>query len=328
MLTLLQGRASFWLPRIHFSLVLLIFGELVAWQNASDYAPLDWLAVLAIYLGLGALLLDAIVRFFVTTLPSLMLVAGLFATIHGTLITLAAVQTENLPQNLGLRTLGVMPIMFLLAYVSFRLLSSGEATGFFAFVIAAAVGFGWGTWARWFADVDHVFVTAPEFSESFPYVIGALLLVGIFPFLYRKPEPMQALDWLLTPVEGAVAVGVLIVAFVLRSSEGYIETLGTAIAMTLLLMIVFMLAATRSTRPGIPLLKITPPKNPLLLGWIIILIPFAGLAWVGFNIVDGDDPLHANIFFGAILIFGAVWLPLISTWLGIAAMSRLTREGL
>ena len=327
MITLLQGRASFWLPRIHFSLVLLIFGELVAWQNASDYAPLDWLAVLAIYLGLGALLLDTIVRFFATTLPSLMLVAGLFAIIHGTLITLAAVQTENLPQNLGLRALGVMPMMFLLAYGSFRLLSSGEATGFFAFIIAAAVGFGWGTWARWFAEVDHVFVTAPEFSASFPYVIGALFLVSIFPFVYRKPEPMEIADWMLTPVEGAVAVGVLVVAFVLRSSDGYIDTLGTGIAMALLLMILFMLVATRTSRRGIPLWKITPPKNPLLLGWWIILLPFAGLAWLGFNLVDGDDPLHANIFFGVILVFGVVWLPLISTWLGISAMSRLTREG-
>jgi hypothetical protein len=218
--------------------------------------------------------------------------------------------------------------MFLLAYLSFRLLSSGEATGLFAFLIAGTVGFCWGTWARWFADVDHVLVTAPEFNASFPYVIGGLVLMSIFPFVYRSPEPMEPIDWLLTPVEGAIAGGTLVVAFVLRSSEGYIDTTGSIIALGLLLMIVFMLVATRTSRRGIPLLKITPPKNPLVLGWIIILLPFAGLAWLGFNLVNGDDPLHANIFFAALLIFGAIWLPLISTWMGISVMSRLTREGL
>ena len=327
MLTLLQGRAGFWLPRIHFSLLLLVFGELVAWQNAASYDALDWLAVLAIYLGIGALLLDVIVRYRATDWLSLMLVAGMFAIIQGTLITLTAVQSENLPQNLGLRTLGIQSLMFLLAYLSFRLLASGEATGLFAFLIAGVVGFGWGTWARWLADVEHVVVTAPEFNASFPYVIGALVLVGIFPFVYRKPEPMEVIDWLLTPVEGAVAIGVLVVAYVLRSSEGYIDSLGSLIALALLAMTVFMLVATRTARRGIPLWKITPPKNPLLVGWLIILLPFAGLAWLGFNIVDGEAPVHANIFFGAILIFGLVWLPLLSTWLGVSVMSRMTREG-
>jgi hypothetical protein len=328
MLTLLQGRAAFWLPRIHFSLLLLVFGELVAWQNAADYSPLDWLAVLAIYLGLGALLLDILVRYLASDWLSLMLVAGIFALIHGTLITLTAVQTDNLPQNLGLRTLGIMPLMFLLAYASFRLLSSGEATGLFAFLIAAVVGIGWGIWARWLPEVDHVAVTHITFEESFPFVIGGLVLVSLFPFVYRLPESMDVIDWLLTPFEGAMAGGVLIVAFILRSSDGYIDTIGSAIALSLLLMIGFMLVATRTTRRGIPLRKITPPKKPLLLGWLIILLPFTGLAWLGFNLTDGDEPVYASVFFGALLIFGLLWLPMISTWMGISVMTRLTREGL
>ena len=212
MLTLLQGRAAYWLPRIHFSLILLVFGELVAWQNAADYAPLDWLAVLAIYLGLGALLLDIVVRYRATDWLSVMLIAGIFALIHGTLITLAAVQSDNLPQNLGLRTLGIMPLMFLLAFASFRLLSSGEATGFFAFLLAGLVGIGWGTWTRWLPEVDQVFVTAVSFEESFPFVIGGLLLVGLFPLVFRPPETMTPIDWMLTPFEGMAAGGVLIVA--------------------------------------------------------------------------------------------------------------------
>jgi hypothetical protein len=305
-----------------------VFGELIAWQNAADYAPLDWLAVLAIYLGLGAVLLDVMVRYRASDWLSLMLVAGMFAIIQGTVITLATVQSENLPQNLGLRTLGIMPLMFLLAYASFRLLASGEATGFFAFIGAALLGLGWGTWARWFPEVENVLVTAPELNESLPYVIGGLILVGIFPRIFRPPESMESLDWMLTPVEGAIAGGVLVVAFVLRSSEGYIDTLGSGIALGLLLMIGFMLVATRTTRRGIPLSKITPPQKPLLVGWLIILLPFAGLAWLGFNLVDGDDPIHATIFFGALLIFGLLWLPMLSTWLGITIMSRLTREGL
>jgi hypothetical protein len=48
MLNLNRQRLLTWIPRVGFGLLLLVFGEMVAWQHAHQYDASDWMAMAAI----------------------------------------------------------------------------------------------------------------------------------------------------------------------------------------------------------------------------------------------------------------------------------------
>jgi hypothetical protein len=326
MLGLLDGQYRFWLPRLHFGAVLLVFGELIAWQNAASYSVLDWLAISLIYLALGAILLDLVVRWNINNFTSLLLVGGLFGLTQATLISLAATQANFLARALVFRPLGMEVIAFLLAFLSFRLLISGEATGLFAFLIALGIGALWGIWVRWFAVWEEVLIPYPDFAPSSMATILGLVGIGVLPLLLPKTPEMTVQDWKLTPYEAAAAGIVLLVAFVLRME--YIGDLPLTLSLSLAGMIVFMLFFTRNARRGNLLEKVTPPRPPLIIGWLILLIPFAIMGALGYLLVgEGPVPVHANALFAIMAFAGILWLPLISVMVGFGLLIQMGREG-
>lgn len=331
MLNLLEGRGTYWTLRLHFGLLLLVCGELVGWQNATTYQALDWLAIALIYLALGAALLDFIVRLRVNGWLTLLLVGGIFGVAQGTLISLAAAEVDIIVTGLLLRALGVGSLMFILAFALYRLLLSGEQATIREGMIAALIGIGWGIWTRWFANLERVNVVAPQFSDSMPYVLIALAIVGVLPviFFLRLSRPlvhMSDADWMLTPYEWVPVVIVLGITLILRGS--LIEPISVGIAITILVMIGMMLFFTRETRKGSVLDPITPPHIPLLIGWFALLVPFALGALAGYNLSGtGDESILANVYFGALTLYGAIWLPLISIVLGFRIITEMAREG-
>jgi len=307
-----------WAARLHFSLLLLVFGELVAWQDATRYSALDWAAVALIYVALGAILLDLIHRFHAHELKSLLLVGGIFGLVQGTLISLAAVGREDWLVNLLLRALGAEVLMFLLAYTLFW--RGGKSLGYGGWLGALVLGLGWGVWTRWFPQLESVNVATPSWDESLPYVVIMLALGVLFPLFLRPAHEIEAR---LTPYEGAAAGGVLVVALILRGNGGYLPTFNLGVVALLLLMCGVLLAFSRILRQAQPF---TP--HPPLLAWLLLLVPFALAAWVAYNLSDtASEPWGAALVFRGLLLFGGGWLPLVSTWIGMAIFVRLTREG-
>lgn len=314
--------------RLHFAILLLTFGELVAWQDASQHGILDWLAIALLYVAMSAILLDVMVRWRANDWRSLLLVAGLFGAMRAAMMSVLVLDADTFAVDLVFLPFGVEALMFVLAFLSFRLLLRGDTTGIWAFGIAAALGLFWGVWTRWGTTLDTVNVIAPDWSESLPYVVIMLLLGGIFPLLLRPSMRMEAEDWKLTPYGWGLAGVIVWGALILRASQGHIDA-GSLIAVLLVSVALgFILAFTTSLRRDDALSSITPPHVPLILGWLVLLIPFAVLAWVGYNLSDGQDtPIYAEGLFRAILGFGLLWLPIVSTWEGTRLLIRLTREG-
>lgn len=316
-----------WATRLHFGALLLVYMELVAWQHAARYDLLDWLGLLVIYTALGAIALDLIVRFRAIEIKSLLLVAGVFAVLRSALVVPIQLDSDHLVARLIFLTLGAAVLIFLLTWMSFRLLASGEASGMWAFLLAGGIGLAWGVWAGWFAPLAVLDVSRPEVSDSLPFVLLGLAAVGFMPQVLRPPTTMQTQDWLLMPYEWAAAGGVVLVTLILRGDQGYLDGVGAGILLMLLITVIFMLAFTVSLRRGTPLRLITPPQRPLLIGWLLILIPFTLMGWLAYTLSEvKEEPIQAALLFRVILIFGASWLPIVSILLGINIMSRMTRE--
>jgi hypothetical protein len=322
MLTLINHR---WVSRLHFGFWLLIYGELVAWQNAANYAPQDWLALAVIYLALGTICLDFIERMQVNHLRMLLLVGGLFGLARALTVSVIRVDADHFAIDLIFLPLGIEVLMFLLAFYSFQYLASGKAPTLYAFTLAAVVGFAWGTWSRWSPDLESVNIVAPNWDESLPYVVVALVLAGIIHLiLHRDAES----DWLLTPYEWAAAGGVLVVTAILRGNAGHIDLIGFGVIVLLLVIITLMLFFTRQTRSTSLLADFKPSQHPQVIQWLPALIPFALCAWAAYNLSDGDKtPVQATAFFRLLLIFGLAWLPLVSITIGLQTLRQLLREG-
>lgn len=326
MLSFISGA---WALRWLFGLLLLLGAEVIAWAGAADYGLLDWLALLLIYFALGSLALDAIVRYRAHEIKSLFLLAGIFGLGRGLLLTVTPSSTEGFVLELGLMALGAQVLIFGLAYACFRLLISAEPSGPRHFLVALASGAVWGVWLRWYPQLDHININPPSISHALIAGLSLFLLAGLAALILPTHLNMRdEYDWLLTPYEYAAMSLILFVTLVVRSSDGYIEPIGGGVMAVLLIVLSLMLILSKSNRRLIPLLDLTPPQKPNLPGWFVLALPLLLVGALSYNVVDtAEEPFIAQLVLRAILIFGSLWLPIISTLLGVQIMSHLTREG-
>ncbi|MBZ0307022.1 MAG: hypothetical protein K8I82_13210, partial [Anaerolineae bacterium] len=185
-----------WVIRLYFAFVLLICGELIGWQQASTYGLQEWVLVFLIYVTSAALLLDVISRWHVDNFLTLLLAAGIFGLIEGTLVSLAARDADTVGIGLVFRPMGLEVLMFLLAFWMFRLLLSGRQAGAREFLLMAGVGAIWGVWVRWFPELEYD-RSSPALSESLPFLLAALLLAGFIPLAFR----FRPVNWQLSVYE-------------------------------------------------------------------------------------------------------------------------------
>jgi hypothetical protein len=317
-------RTTVWGARLSFAAVLLVCSEWIVWQKPLTTDPLEWLGVAAVYVALAGVALDLLVRLRVHEPSRLLMLAGLYGLVNGTLI--AHITARDLPISLLGRPLGAQPLAFLLALAIFQVLGSGRATGPLDFVGALIIGGLWGVWVRWFPTVSDKPVPAASSDEAI--VALALLLLGCAALRYLLPgdRPRQEHDWLLGRGESALAAAVLGAA-VLAGIQGETLTgadlailagLGSFLAITLLLSIP---ADRPSSWLGFPL----PLRRPNLAGWLLVVVAFLIGGWVGYHL-PADGP-QSDVLFGALTVFGLVWPPVTAGLIGARVLARLTREG-
>ncbi len=314
-----------WLYRLLFGLLCLIFAEVIAWQNAADYAPADWLALFGIYSALGALLLDLITRARANSAITLLLVAGMFGIARALLTDSVSFDPDDTAAfviDLVLIPLGAMPLACLLALGSFRLLLSGEASGVRVFGLAALAGFGWGIWLRGYPAIESVQAQGTSLTES-GLIAGVVL--AVWPWLARA-RPADDFDWRLMPYDVAAVGMVLGVTLLFRLEGGHIDALSGSILASLLVIILLMVVFTRNIRRADALPEITPPARPHLPGWYLLALPALAGGLFAWEIGGGNAAFVSSVLEG-LLIFGVAWLPLVSALLGVTAMTRLTQEG-
>lgn len=327
MLELVRERIPGWRTRIAFAAVLLVFSEWIVWQTPLDFTVGEWVLWGAVYLALAALMLDLIARFNVNDIFSLLLIAGMYGLLNATLIS--HITARDLPFSLIVRPLGAQPLAFMGALAAYQILGSGRATGPLDFLVALAVGLMWGVWSRWFPIVSEEVL--PEVARSDALVALGIGLVALLVIaLVLHPSPQQhRVDWLLTPLEWLVVVVILGGVLMWGMQRDEISGLGFGIVFSLIGFLLTVLYASLILRPERSFLDaLTPPKQPLPMAWLVLVIPFLVAGTIGFSLPGGDrSSVQSDILIVGLTTFGIVWPPGVASVIGMRAFMRLSREG-
>lgn len=328
MLELVRERLPGWRARIAFAAVLLVFSEWIVWQTPLDFTVGEWLLWGAVYLALAALMLDLIARFNVNDVFSLLLAAGIYGLLNATLIS--HITTRDLPFSLIVRPLGAQPLAFMGALAAYQVLGSGRATGPLDFLVALGAGLAWGVWTRWFPVVsDEVLPEVARGDALAALGIGLVALLVIVLLLHPSPQRNKA-GWMLTPVEWTVVVIILGGALMWGMQQDEISGLGLGIVASLIGFLFTVLYASLILRPDQSFLDtLTPPKLPLPMAWIVLLVPFLVAGALGFSL-PGEDTrsVQSDILIAGLTAFGIAWPPGVASVIGVRAFVRLSREGL
>lgn len=324
---LIRDRLSGWGGRLSFGALLLLFSEWIVWQTPTSYNLLEWIALAGIYLAMAAVMLDLIVRLKISEIGNLLLLGGFYGLVNGTIISHVA--TSDLPLSLIVRPLSAQPLAFIGALAAFQLLTSERATGPLHFIITFIVGLVWGVWVRWFPIISDAPIPAVEIETAVAALAIGLVAVLVIRLVLPPENINRREDWLLNPVEGLLAGGILLVTLVVGYTQRHISGVGLGIVLALLAFMMVTLYITLPARRKESLLAaITPPRKPNPAAWVILIIPFLVAGWIGYNLPgSGDSAPQSDLLFGALMGFGIVWLPAVSSVMGVRAFMQLAREG-
>jgi hypothetical protein len=215
------------------------------------------------------------------------------------------------------------------ALAAFQILTSGRATGPLEFLIALGVGLMWGVWVRWFPVVSDEHVPAAEIGPALLALGIGLAACGAIRVSLPPAGPYNREDWLLTPVEWALSGGALVAALGIGVARDDISRAGLGVVLTLIAFILIMLYTTLPLRQKKSLLDgITPPRRPNLAAWLLLIVPFLLAGWIGYHLPgSGESSAQSDLLFGALTGVGIVWLPVVSSVIGVRAFIQLAREG-
>lgn len=321
-----RASSATWGARLSFAALLLLASELVVWQRPTQYGPLDWPALGAVYVALAAITLDLVVRLRAADAPSLLLVAGVYGLVNGTLI--GHVATRDLPLSLIVRPLGAQPLVFLAALGGFWLLLSGRAPRPLYLLVAAIGGLAWGVWVRWAPGASDGAI--PPVSAVTALVAAALGLAACLLIAFLAPSaPVKRREgWLLSPVGWIAAGGTLLVALIWGVARGNIGGIGAGVVITLSAYMLGALIATRNLRPDRSALDaLTPPRAPHVAGWFAVGALFLIAGGIGYALPgSGERSAQGDALIGLLTAFGVLWLPVISALVGMRAFVQLARE--
>jgi hypothetical protein len=231
----------------------------------------------------------------------------------------------DMPRTLFTRVLGAHTFAGLLMLVLFlRLVTPKKSSPLIGVAAGAAVGLGWGTWARWSPTLLRA--DAADTPLAAMLINAALLVIVIAALLLIRRESLrpavrlQPLEWL--------GVGIVLIAYlIVRVLNNRIDSLSLVLIGTLVIFCLVLLWFLKRSKGQMLLDQVATGSPP----WRLLIALLAGfflLALVGYGLPRGEgaqDP----IFLITVLLtgFGVAWLPGVSLAVGVQAVARQVRAG-
>jgi hypothetical protein len=222
--------------------------------------------------------------------------------------------------------------MFLVAFAVLRTLYRGNADLRWEIGgLAALIGLISGVWTRWYPEIDSVQQAVPALEDTLLFTTLGLILCGLVALLFPiQTKITSSGDWRLSPIEWVVGIGFLGLVAAQRISQFEdFQVLGLVVALPvfigLLILLWYHSTQYNEDAPNFFLYQLKKPALPV---WLMVIIPLLLLNFIGYEVLPstGKDPLQSQIVLLGIAVFGIVWIPIVSTWIGFQAAMELASE--
>lgn len=316
----LKGRLPVWRLRLVFGGTLMLFSELVMWQNPPGRALVEWPVLFALYVSLGALILDLIARFGAHTPAALGLASGVYGLAAASVINHAAF--ENLPYGLLVRAMGLQVGAGFLALMLFVIVLRGRPPEPLQVGAAALVGAAWGVWLHWWPIQPSAGWGPVTMEYAQLVLVAGLALVGalyavVAPRFGTLRESQMGLYWWEMVLVGAPLFAALMVGMIQRVIPFGPLLFPAAIGA---FCVWALRQQSREDEPSI--LGNLTFLAPNLISYVAMAVVFLLAGALAYPLVtDLDSPVGAALYV-VLLGFGAAWLPFASGLIFWAGLRR------
>jgi len=199
---------------------------------------------------------------------------------------------------------------------------------FLLLLYAVAIGFYWGVWVRWspLRDVSGIEPTTFNIMVALFAILG-LVILFLFYRVSRRHSVWQANHLQLSQVGlGAVWI-VLIILFLIRFIQGYVNFSALAVVAALMALAVGVLYYRKPEKAQMLLDKHFPPQ-PLAWVWLVIasvIVVICGYVGYTLPFIELDFVNQLWLLELAFLGIGGLWLPLIAVVFSTEALDRQSR---
>jgi hypothetical protein len=306
----LRERVPIWRLRLIFGAMAMLLSELVMWQNPPGRAWYEWPALLILYVSLGAIILDLVVRFQVYTPAALGIVSGVYGLISASVINHTAF--ENIPFGLLVRGMGLQVGAGFLALMLFVAVLRGRPPDAAHIAAAAALGVAWGIWIHWWPMQEAVGWGRISVEDGQLWVIAGLALVGAL-FMVAAPrfgafrESHFGLYWW----EMILVAVPLLVALLVGMFQNVVPFVPLLLPAAILTFCLWSLDFQKSGHEPSILANLMFVA-PNLTTYVTLAVVFLLAGALAYPLVAGADSPVGIVLYVVVLGFGSAWLPFAS----------------
>lgn len=315
-----------WSLRLIFGVALLVFSEIIMWENPTAHTIPEWGARVVLYLALGTLIVDLAIRLQVREIAGLAMLSGLYGLLCGILINHDAL--IGLPLGLVVHALGLQTGAALYALLFFITVMRGRQTTRLEIGIAIAIGVLWGIWLKWYPVQSSVGWEPATIQTATLYLIGGAVIVGAllvlvspnFQVVRESDLALKPLEWPLVIVPLAIALGLG-----LRDAD-VIPIFPLLVAVAVGAVIIAALLIQRvPNEPSIMAEMLFSLPN--LFTFVILSVALLVAGTLSATIIgDNPDSIIGTVTYILIGAVGSIWLPAASAIIGVRVYRRSQAE--
>lgn len=314
--------------------ILLLFGtEILLWGTPNQREWTAWLTLVPGYLALATFALDMAVRFRIRDVYDGLLICGMVAILNGLLLNPELTQAD-FPRTFMTRVMGGYLVFSAEMFGLFLILTAGFRARFQRLLLGYAIwlGFYWGVWMRWTPEFGGWFQETISLETMLAYsgvLITLIFVIFSFTTRYGRQNPIEPLDFRLSPLGWTLLVGAFLVEFILRVLEDAVLEAGAIPATLLVLLVCYAILWYKRTETGRMMLEWHIPPTPMSRILILIaIVVFFGMMVFGYqlDLIASDDINQLRIMEWLFVLVGFIWLPMVAISVAIPAIDRQWRR--